>query len=305
VLVSLRRLLVGVAILALAFAGAWLYRPARLTAIYLAGRSGMCPYGQAMDSVKRARRQAAAMDRIFSASRMVQEDPAGYRLWETPRGRFWMTKESDDALFHDLAEQEMAIYGTGHMAVRPGDVVLDCGANVGVFVRTALDRGAAWVIAIEPAPENLECLRRNFRSEIEAGRVLVCAKGVWDKEDVLPLSIEAGNSASDSFVFEHKREERLVQVPLTTIDRLVDELGLPRVDYVKMDIEGAELKALEGAQRTLARYRPKISIAAYHAPDHPERIPVLVRKALADYRMECGPCALNRTRIRPEILYFY
>jgi hypothetical protein len=104
---------------------------------------------------------------------------------------------------------------------------------------------------------------------------------------------------------KHTGQTRVVQVPLTTIDHLVEELNLPRVDFIKMDIEGAELKALEGAQRTLAKWWPRLSIAAYHAPDHPGRIPVLIRKALASYRMECGPCSLHRTRIRPEVLYFY
>jgi len=289
----------------LALGGAWLYMPARLTAIYLAGRSPFCPYSQAIRSVEHSKQQSAALARITDGSRLLEVDPAGYRLWETPRGRFWMAELSDQALFYDLAEQEMAVYGVGHMAVQPGDTVLDCGANVGVFVRPALDRGAARVVAIEPAPENLECLRRNFKAEIESGRVLVYAKGVWDREDVLPLSVQVGNSASDSLMVKHTGETRVVQVPLTTIDHLVEDLSLPRVDFIKMDIEGAELKALEGAQRTLARWRPRLSLAAYHAPDHPARIPALVRKAFASYQMECGPCNLRRTRIRPEILYFF
>jgi FkbM family methyltransferase len=293
------------AVLTLALGGAWFYMPARLTAIYLAGRSHLCPYSQAIRSVEHSKRQAAARDRMVAGSHMVEFDSAGYRLWETPRGRFWMAEKSEQALFYDLAEQEMAIYGAGHMAVQPGDVVLDCGANVGVFTRPALDRGAALIVAIEPAPENLECLRRNFKAEIESGRVLVYAKGVWDREDVLPLSVQIGNSASDSLMVKHTGETRVVNVPLTTIDHLVEEINLPRVDYIKMDIEGAELKALEGAQRTLAKWRPRLSLAAYHAPDHPGQIPALVHKALASYRMECGPCNLRRTMIRPEILYFY
>jgi len=204
-----------------------------------------------------------------------------------------------------LATAEQQPYQLGPCQVRPGDVVLDAGAHLGVFTRQALLAGAKLVVAIEPAPENLECLRRNFKAEIESGRVLVYAKGVWDREDVLPLSVQVGNSASDSLMVKHTGETRVVQVPLTTIDHLVEDLSLPRVDFIKMDIEGAELKALEGAQRTLARWRPRLSLAAYHAPDHPARIPALVRKALASYQMECGPCNLRRTRIRPEILYFF
>ena len=93
-------------------------------------------------------------------------------------------------------------------------------------------------------------------------------------------------------------------VPLTTIDKLVTELKLERVDYIKLDIEGAEPRALAGAKETLAKYKPRISIAAYHQPDHPKVIPEIIRAARADYQMQCGPCAEANFSIRPDVLYF-
>jgi hypothetical protein len=60
-----------------------------------------------------------------------------------------------------------------------------CGAHIGVYIREALSLGAKLVVAVEPALENLECLRRNFATEIAAGRVIVYPKGVWDREEVL------------------------------------------------------------------------------------------------------------------------
>jgi predicted RNA methylase len=64
------------------------------------------------------------------------------------------------------------------MPVPAGAVVLDCGAHVGVYTRRALNEGAAKVIAIEPVPQTVECLRRTFRREIAEGRVVVYQKGV-------------------------------------------------------------------------------------------------------------------------------
>src|SRR6202008_4958913 len=116
--------------------------------------------------------------------------------WNTSFGEFWVPA-AGDALFYDLGEQKRNIYGTG---IRRGDVVLDAGANVGVFTRKALWAGAAKVIAIEPGPENLECLRRTFAAEIADGRVVIYPKGVWDKDDVLKLSVDPASSAKDSFV---------------------------------------------------------------------------------------------------------
>jgi hypothetical protein len=96
----------------------------------------------------------------------------------------------------------------------------------------------------------------------------------------------------------------LEQVPLTTIDKLVADLRLERVDYIKLDIEGAEPRALTGAKETLAKYKPRISVASYHAPDHPKVIPEIIHAARADYRMYCGPCAETEFSIRPDVLYF-
>lgn len=93
--------------------------------------------------------------------------------------------------------------------------------------------------------------------------------------------------------------------PLTTIDKLADELKLERVDYIKMDIEGAEPNALLGARATLAKFKPRMAISAYHAPDHPKRIPEVIRAAYPDYKSACGPCAEAGHGVRPDVLYFF
>lgn len=292
----------------LLIAGAALYHfypPFRLGAWALAGRSPHCPFRNAIWSAENARRQIAVKDRILAASREIAVDPAGYHQFETPYGRFWMPEGSHYVLPFNLAEQERKIYGTGATAVRPGDVVLDCGANVGVYTRDALKSGARLVVAIEPAPENLECLRRNFAPEAAAGRVVIYPKGVWDKDDTLTLYVDPANSAADSFLIKREGAKAVHKVPLTTIDKLAAELKLDRVDLIKMDIEGAEPNALRGAREVIRKYKPRLTISAYHAPDHPAAIPAVVRETRPDYRMECGPCAEAEKLIRPDILYFY
>ena len=279
--------------------------PVRLFAIKAVGRSPVCGMADALKADANLQLQIRYKDEILAASRLVETDPAGYHLWQTPRGRWWIPQGDDFMLPFNLAEQQREIYGTGERAVRAGDIVLDCGANIGVFTRVALERGARTVVAIEPAPENLESLRRNFKEEIAAGRVVVYPKGVWDKDDVLTLRRDPNNTAADSFVILKDKDAASVQAPLTTIDKLVAELKLERVDYIKMDIEGAETKALAGAHGTLAKFRPRLSLASYHLPTDAERIPQTVRAAQPDYRMECGPCAETpAARVRPDVLYF-
>jgi FkbM family methyltransferase len=280
------------------------YAPFRLFTYVIAGRSPVCPLGEALKSGTNLRRQVEYKDKILNASKLLEQDPKGFELWETPKGKFWIPQGSRYVLPFNLAEQERKIYGSGEFGPHSGDVILDCGANIGVTVREELSAGAKQIVAIEPGPENLECLRRNYPDEIKSGRVVVYPKGVWDKEDFLTFRVDPKNSAADSFVIQREGAVELEKVPLTTIDKLVNELKLERVDYVKLDIEGAEPKALAGAHDTLAKWRPRISIAAYHAPDHPQVIPTLIRAARADYVMQCGPCAEANNGVRPDVLYF-
>jgi hypothetical protein len=136
--------------------------------------------------------------------------------------------------------------------------------------------------------------------------VIVYPKGVWDKDDVLTLHVHHDNSAADSFLIkDQKEDEHTVEAQLTTIDKMVSELKLDRVDFVKMDIEGAEPNALRGGRGTLAKYHPRLAMSVYHEPDHPVVVPQIIREAWSGYRMECGPCAVVGNRIRPDIMYFH
>ena len=185
----------------------------------------------------------------------------------TPRkGQFWIPKGNRFVLPFNLAEMELRIYGEGEHFIHPGDIVLDCGASDGDFTREALRAGASKVIAIEIAPSSVECIRRNLAAEIAAGRVVVYPKGVWDKDDTLTLHVDDTNFAANTVVLNPGTTQPSVQVPLTTIDKIVAELGLPRVDFIKMDIEGAEANALAGARETISRFKPRLAITAEHKP---------------------------------------
>jgi FkbM family methyltransferase len=266
---------------------------------YFSGRAGDCTLAESFQGEALSRLQFQNVNEIRSSSKVVRKDDR-YSLWNTPAGEYWMPTASGDALIYDLGEQKRNIYGT---RIRPGDIVLDAGANVGVFTRKALWAGAAKVIAIEPAPENLECLRRNFAAEIADGRVLLYPKGVWDKDDVLKLRVDPTDSAKDTFVRQIENAQ-YVEVPLTTIDKLVAELRLPKVDFIKMDIEGAEQKAVAGAKNTIAKFRPRMALCIYHVKGDEAMVPKLVREAVSDYTVT-KTCLCAQDRIQPEVAFFY
>ena len=263
-----------------------------------------CSTFQAIYGIRTHRIATEAAQDIRGRSTLLKDDSRGYHQWATPQGDYWVPKTTDDALWFLLGQQQRDIYDEGEASVRPDDVVLDCGAHIGVYTRTALKRGARLVVAIEPAPENLECLRRNFSSEIATGRVIVYTKGVWSKDALLPMHMNR-NSAGDSFILDLDPGQPVINLPLTTIDEVVSELRLTRVDFIKMDIKGAEVQALEGAKHTLAVYHPRMSIASEHLENDPEMIPKTVLGANPHYAVQCGSCYAEHGVTRPEILHFF
>jgi len=229
--------------------------------MFYSGRAPNCSFAGTSLALRRTFVQSTAEQRILAKSRVLSREN-GYMHIDTPQGTFW---EPDNPKGSEVIAQLAEIEGKYSSLARPparaGDVVLDCGANVGIFTREAILRGARLVVAIEPVPNNLECLRRNLQPYIASKRVIVVPKGVWDKEDFLIIQESDSSSAEDSFV-RTKDTHPGAALPLTTIDKIVDELSLDRVDFIKMDIEGSEVKALRGAQHTLARFRPWLEVEA-------------------------------------------
>jgi FkbM family methyltransferase len=139
--------------------------------------------------------------------------------------------------------------------VQSGDVVVDVGAHVGTFGDDALRRGASKVILIEPDPVNVECIRRNFAQEIAGGRVIVVPEGAWSSRSTLKFSTGVSNSGTGSFVVQEEGSKTL-SIPVRPLDDILAGLGIGKIDYIKIDIEGAEREALKGARQTLRRWRP-------------------------------------------------
>jgi len=243
----------------------------------------------------------AEQARLRAACQRVRSE-AGFDLVETPSGPYWIPERDFIALAEMLEEQERDVYEAQSGGVKPGDVVLDCGANVGVYTRKALNAGAALVVAIEPAPENLVCLRKTFAGEVSAGKVVIYPKGVWDRDEELELTTNP-NLASTALSVAINRGAPGPRIQLTTIDEMVAELKLPRVDSIKMDIEGAEGKALAGGRGTIAKYHPRMAISLEHRHTDPQTIPAVINTLSTDRQLKCGPCRNVFGHIQPEVAF--
>lgn len=275
----------------------------------LTGHGSECPWSSLAITASERSRIAQRQKQFATSARPVAHDAAaGLRLWEVGGSRWWTRDDASDSgwllpyLLADHAETAK------HVSLPiSGDVVIDVGAHVGVFAKKALENGASQVIAMEPDPLNLECLRRNLGGEIRSGRVVVWPKGAWSSETVLTMHRTRDNSGNSSVVLtESSSSYDRFSISLTTIDRMVQELKLGAVTFIKMDIEGAEREAIAGAAGTLKRFRPRLMLDSYHRPDDLPVFRRLIRNAVPSYTYECTYCEmdLSATEFVPHVTFW-
>ncbi|MBL8210318.1 MAG: FkbM family methyltransferase [Bryobacterales bacterium] len=278
-----------------------LYAKLAMSVRYAVGQARGCSASSAWKLPETANHQLTLTGRIRAQSQLVRTLD-GMELWRTPHGEFWVPAGTHPVtLPYLLAMIDRGVYA----GVRPGDVVLDAGAHVGVFTRSALASGARLVVAIEPAPGNVRCLRRTFASEIDAGRVIVYPKGLWNRTGTAKLQVDEYDPALNSMVLPLQGRIHSIQVDVVTLDQLVRELGLETVSFLKLNIEGAEQQALLGGRTTLANHRPRIAAVPYHLERDLDEIQRLIRSGSPRYDMRAGECVRQHGHIRPEVLWFF
>jgi FkbM family methyltransferase len=140
--------------------------------------------------------------------------------------------------------------------------VLDVGAHVGVHALSAARRlrelGAGGrVVAFEPTTDSAAAIRAGAARNGLAVEVVESALG--DHEGTVEIHGDPRYGDHDAGVRSQFGEGAVVQrAPVTTLDAWAAATGLDRLDVVKLDIEGAEILALRGAQETLRRLRPRL-----------------------------------------------
>lgn len=147
--------------------------------------------------------------------------------------------------------------------VRAGDVVWDVGANIGFFtlISARLAGPEGRVVAFEPMPPNADALRANLAAN-QADNVEVVELALGDSEGTAELQVydDPGwaklDTSADTAYKSGRPVSSLIEVPLSTLDRQLDDYPPPRL--LKIDIEGGEVAALRGARRLLSEHRPVV-----------------------------------------------
>jgi FkbM family methyltransferase len=152
---------------------------------------------------------------------------------------------------------EIAIFRS---LVRPGDTVLDLGANTGQYtcLFCSLVGPSGTVHAFEPVPQTFAMLKENTARYAKKYRLFLNDLAVGDSEGVIKMFVSNGRFTEASMVAHSSQSVTNYDCPVTTIDRYVNKNNIKDVAVIKCDVEGAELLAMKGARALLKSSNPPI-----------------------------------------------
>lgn len=168
-----------------------------------------------------------------------------------------------------------------------GKIVVDAGANIGLFSLYALALGAKKVCAFEAVAETYDIFRRNLalNGALKTVKAVNTALGAEHGKAEIKFNargegssmIDCGDAGVNRGITYSGR--RMVKV--APLDCLVKG----RVDFIKIDVEGYEKNVLLGAERIIKKYKPVLSLAAYHRPADKKALPKVIRGLRGDYKI--------------------
>ncbi|MFT8419195.1 MAG: FkbM family methyltransferase [Acetobacter sp.] len=164
--------------------------------------------------------------------------------------------------FEYYLHRKQYFYDQEGIRVRPekGDTVIDGGACTGdtaLVFSNAVGAGGK-VYSFDPIKEHIDILTHNA-GQFPYANVVPMPYGLSDHEVKAPLLVTHQYAPG----FSHAEQT----VPLISLDILVARHEIEQIDFIKLDVEGAEMATLKGAEASIRRFRPKMAISLYHKPD--------------------------------------
>ncbi len=219
---------------------------------------------------------------------------------------FSVYSEAYDIMPNEMTELDKAIgsivhvydgpYEQGNFCVKEGDIVIDAGANLGLFAISAAAKGA-FVYAFEPQAQLQETLKENIRLNGFEDRITVVPFGLSSENGEMAFAEIDQMSEIGRFVSLTENQGlrnsfsgcKTYAVRTVSLDSWAQENAIEHIDFIKSDIEGAERDLLKGSASVLKRFQPKLSICTYHLPDDPEVLEKIILEANPGYIISQQP----------------
>ena len=168
--------------------------------------------------------------------------------------------------------EKMKLY-EDFLPLSDNETILDLGAYDGDTIREFLSvTGGKYnkIIALEPDEKNFRKLERKPEG---LQNLIPLNIGAWDTEETLYFAKKSGRNS--------RLEDTGIPVEFNSVDNIVDG----EVTFIKMDIEGAELKALDGSRNTIQQYKPKLYVCAYHRNEDMFALPFKIKELYEGYNI--------------------
>jgi FkbM family methyltransferase len=160
--------------------------------------------------------------------------------------------------------------------IESGETVLDVGACIGdTTVPMAIKTGSTGkIIAVEPHPLNIKYLKLNLA---DFNNVEIISKALWNEKGTVKFNVH--DSLTGHSILEDKERDSFIEVPSDTLDNL---FGDRKIDFAKIDVQGAEVQVLEGGNKFLETIR-KLAVETHNRFDMEKRTYPKVMETLKKY----------------------
>jgi FkbM family methyltransferase len=154
-------------------------------------------------------------------------------------------------------------------SIKNGDVVIDIGGHLGlnaVAFSQLAPNGKVYVF--EPAPNTFKIIHHTIALN-KINNIEVFPQAISDSLGKTHFFINDSPIADNAnSLIEHRHDKKLlkIEVDLTSIDEFIQQQKLTKVNFIKVDAEGAELSVLKGAEYCMANFKPKMSIGLHPHP---------------------------------------
>jgi len=159
----------------------------------------------------------------------------------------------------------------------------------------------AQCVVIEPLPVFVESLKKTFYNK---NNIKIIPYALSNQEGQAYLHSGSLNATLD-ITFKDSPTESSISVGTTTIDKLVKDLGLNKVDYIKGDLESLELKVLQGGEQTIKKHKPKIVLTTYHKGNNWKEIRDFVLSLEPDYAYRVKGLSYLDKFPKPVMIHFW